>query len=242
MTDETQSPNDQNPELLETCRKVFGDLIRAKEAKKVWLWIADNADAINAEGFGRSFGFIQEIALTEMFMALGRAYDEEKYGEKQCIKRILDLMRSANLSDRHRFVKYLVEYKNGKDYFDRLSNEEIRTTGIEIISKQRPTSKGSEELQRVIQVRHDEIAHNAVKGLPTSYDRPTFDDVKHCLDWGREFIEMVGESFGIGTFVEEVASPAQGIRNLAHKAGIVIDPNRQALEAFKMDTSDPKKP
>ena len=69
---------DQNKPLMDLCSKVGHDLYLAEEAKAMWLWVADHAKTINDAKFGKFFGIFQRMALTEMFVAIGRVYDEGK--------------------------------------------------------------------------------------------------------------------------------------------------------------------
>ena len=86
--------------LVELCQKVGGDLFRAHRGQAVYNWIADHAEEINAANFGSMFGTLQEMALAETFIALGRAYDAEKYGDSYSIKRLCTAMKTAPLINR----------------------------------------------------------------------------------------------------------------------------------------------
>ena len=48
-------------------------------------------------------------------------------------------------------------------------------------------------------MQHTEIAH---RGQDPQYERgrPKFEDVDHCIVWGKEFLGMVGKAFGNHVF------------------------------------------
>jgi AbiU2 len=216
---------------MDLCSKVGHDLFVAERAKAMWMWVADHAEAINRAKFGLFFGTFQQMALTEMFVALGRVFDEERHHDKVCLKQILVLMRTSNLIDRLRLLDFLQLSKQQREAWTALSDSTARDKAVEIILRRRPTFSSSEELGRVLEMRHTEIAH---RSLETCYDRgrPKFEDVDHCIGWGKEFIGMVGKAFGNHVFKYDdggfwseydVKSSIMSIRRLTHKAGIVVD-------------------
>lgn len=222
---------DQNEPLMDLCLKVGDDIFLAERAKAMWLWVADHAEAIDSAKFGLFFSTFQKMAVTEMLAAVGRVFDEEQHHDKVCIKQILVLMRTSNLIDRSRLLGFLQLSKRQRDAWADLSDSAVRDKGVEAILRKRPTFDSSEQLGRVLEMRQSEIAHRA---SVTTYDRgrPKFEDVDHCISWGKEFIGMVGKAFGKkafkrddGSFLSDslVKSSVMSIRRLTHKAGIVVD-------------------
>jgi len=229
--DAVQNLIDQNKPLMDLCSKVGHDIFVAERAKAMWMWVADHAGTINQAKFGLFFGTFQHMALTEMFVALGRVFDEERHHDKICIKQILVLMRTSNLIDRAHLLDFLQLDGQQRASWASLPDSAVRDKAVEVILRGRPTFTSSEELGRVLEMRHTEIAHRA---LDPAYDRgrPKFEDVDHCIGWGKEFIGMVGKAFGNhvfkfddGTFWSDydVKSSIMSIRRLTHKAGIVVD-------------------
>jgi hypothetical protein len=201
----------------------------AERAKAIYLWIADNADTINQASFGKFFRLLQDFALTEMFVCVGRAFDDSRFGDTFCIKRVLSLMANANLIDAGQLLRYLPNKDNS---LAQLEENALLKRGLQIISTTRPTPNNCAELRRVLEIRHTEVAH---KATDTSEEnrRPTFEDVDYCLDWGKEFVGMVGKAFGNHVYKYDdggfwsdydIKSSIMSIRRLTHKAGIVIDP------------------
>lgn len=244
--DATQRLIDQNKPLMDLCSKVAHDILVAERAKAMWMWVADHAETINRAKFGLFFGTFQQMALTEMFVALGRVFDEEQHHDKVCLKQILVLMRTSNLIDRFRLLDFLQLTKQQRDTWAALSDSAARDKAVEIILRRRPTFSSSEELGRVLEMRHTEIAHRA---QDPRYDRgrPKFEDVDHCMGWGKEFIGMVGKAFGNHVFKYDdggfcsdydVKSSIMSIRRLAHKAGIVVDSGFAETERLAASSSE----
>ena len=224
---------DENKPLMDLCVKVGHDLYLAEEAKAMWLWVADHAKTINDAKFGKFFGTFQRMALAEMFVAIGRVYDKERYGDKICLKAVLDAMRTVNLIDRDLFVSYLRLSPARTKKWAALSDSDVQQQGVELIFQQKPTFKSSAALGRVLEMRHTEIAHRSA-ALVYARGKPRFDDVDYCLAWGKEFLGMVGNAFGNHVFEYDdggfwsdyaVKSSIMSIRRLAHRAGIVVDPH-----------------
>ncbi len=222
---------DANKPLMDPCSKVGHDLYLAEEAKSMWLWVADHAKTINDAKFGKFFGTFQRMALTEMFVALGRVFDEERYGDKNCIKAILDGMRAANLMDRDLFIAFLRLDSQRAKKWAALDDAAVREKGIELLFKQRPTFKSSAALGRVLEMRHTEVAHRSAAPVYAK-GKPRFEEVDHCLVWGKEFLGMVGKAFGNHVFKYDdggfwtdypVKSSIMSLRRLTHQAGIVVD-------------------
>jgi AbiU2 len=236
---------DQNKPLMDLCSKVGHDIFVAERAKAMWMWVADHAETINGANFGLFFGTLQHMALTEMFVALGRVFDEERHHAKVCIKQILVLMRTSNMVDRSHLLQFLQLGAHQHDAWIGLSDSAARDKAIEIILRRRPTFSSSDELGRVLEMRHTEIAHRT---LDPRFDRgrPKFEDVDHCINWGKEFIGMVGKVFGNHVFKYDdgsywsdydVKSSIMSIRRLTHKAGIVIDPGFAETERLMATSS-----
>ena len=89
-------------------------------------------------------------------------------------------------------------------------------------------------------MRHKEYAHNSLEILA---QRAKWDDIDHCLAWGKRFIGMVGKAFSNSVFIYEdetfytdtnVSSVITQLRRLTHQAKIVIDPAFAELDAQKM--------
>jgi hypothetical protein len=231
---------DQNKPLMDLCTKVAHDLYLAEEAKAMWLWVADHAKSINDAKFGKFFGIFQRMALTEMFVAIGRVYDEERYGDKVCLKAVLDGMRTANLIDRDVFVAFLGLGAARAKRWAPLSDTEVREQGVELIFQRKPSFKSSVALGRVLEVRHTEVAHRSAAPV-YGRGRPRFEDVDHCLTWGKEFLGMVGKAFGNHVFKHDdggfwsdypVNSSIMSLRRLTHRARIVLDPHLTENERF----------
>jgi hypothetical protein len=228
--EETQRLIDENKALMERCTKVASDLFLAERAKAIWIWIGENAEQINGAGYGKPFNIWQHMALTEMFVSVGRVFDEERWGATYCIRAILKLMRVSHLIGRDQFISYLATPNSLRQAFDKLSDSELVERGFEIIARRRPTRDGSAQLKRVMQIRHTEVAHDSEER--DQDDRPTFEDVDHLLTWAKDFVGMVGKAFGNHIFKFDdgsywsdfdVKSSVVGLRRLTHKAGIVID-------------------
>jgi hypothetical protein len=180
---------------------------------------------------------------------LGRAYDESKFDETICIKRILAMMRTANIVDRERLVEFL-EPTDAKKRAGLLArnDDHLRSDGVEILFRRRPTFNSSVALRKAMNVRHNEIAHRSAEATA---GRPSFEDVDNCLSWGKEFIGMVGKAFSNIVFKYDdggfwsdngVKSTIFGLQRLCHVAGIVIDPqllehDRQKAELLSLPTS-----
>ena len=219
---------DQNRPLMDACSEVAHDLYLAERAKAIYLWVADHAEAVNKASFGKFFRLLQDFALTEMFLCVGRAFDDARFGDTVCIKRVLNMMANANLIDRDRFLQFLPKEWES---LAQLEDKALLQHGLQIISTSRPTAKNCAELKRVLEIRHTRVAHRSATSAGEG--GATFEDVDHCLDWAKEFIGMVGKAFGNhifkyddGTFWSEydIKSSVMSIRRLTHKAGIVIDP------------------
>jgi hypothetical protein len=229
---------------MDACSKVAHDLYLAERAKAIYIWIADNAETINGASFGKFFGLIQDFALTEMFVCVGRAFDDSRFGDTFCIKRVLNMMANANLVDTDQFLQYLPNKGKG---LAQLEENALLKRGLHIISTTRPTHSNCAELERVLEMRHTEVAHKSADSSRENC-RPTFEDVDHCLDWGKEFIGMVGKAFGNHVFKYDdggfwsdydIKSSIMSIRRLTHKAGIVIDPVFAETERLLAELSKP---
>lgn len=164
-----------------------------------------------------------------MFVCVGRVFDDSRFGDTFCIKRILGMMTNANLIDARLFLQYLSNKGNG---LSQLEEKVLLQRGLQIISTSRPTPNNSDELTRVLEIRHTQVAHRSAD-TPGEDRGPTFEDVDFCLNWGKEFIGMVGKAFGNHIFKYDdggfwsdydIKSSIVSIRRLTHKAGIVIDP------------------
>lgn len=230
-SDAVQRLIDQNKPLMELCSKVGHDIFLAEQAKEMWMWVADHAGTINDAKFGRFFGTFQHMALTEMFVAVGRVFDEERHHDKICLKQILVLMRTSNLIDRTPLLEFLKIGAEQRHGWAGLSEAAARDKAIDVLLRQRPTFRSSEQLRRVLDIRHTEVAHRALDP-PYEHSRAKFEDIDHCLDWGKEFLGMAGRAFGNHVFKSDsgdfwteygVKSSVMSIRRLAHKAGCVID-------------------
>jgi hypothetical protein len=156
-------------------------------------------------------------------------------------------MRTSNLIDRSRLLNFLQVSEHQRDAWVALSDSAARDKAVEMILRRRPTFSSSGELGRVLEMRHTEVAHRA---RDPSYDRgrPKFEDVDHCIGWGKEFIAMAGRAFGNhifkyddGSFWSDydVKSSIVSIRRLTHQAGIVVDPDFASME--RLAASLPKK-
>ena len=108
-----------------------------------------------------------------------------------------------------------------------------------MVSQRQPTQRSSDELRRIVEIRHFEVAHNASADRGGSDGRATFGDVDKVLSWAEEFVAMVGVAFGNyvfrfddGTYWHDydVKSSVVSFRLLAHRAGIVIDPREEEME------------
>lgn len=243
--EEVQALIDENAPLMQLCSDVAQDLFRAERAKAIYLWISDQAGTINDAKFGLPFGIWQEMALVDMFVCLGRAYDEERQGETHCIRRIVLAVESANLIDRDLLIDFVAKDPAERLTLARCDDEAIQKRAARIIQSSRPTFRNSEVLQRVLSVRHNEVAHRSHDAVLI---RPTFADVDHCLDWGKQFIGMVGKAFGSHVFKCDdggywsdfgVKSALMGMRRLTHRAGIVVDPKFVEMESLLSSSEKP---
>lgn len=222
---------EQNKPLMDLCSSVGTDIFVAERAKAMWLWVSDHADTINDATFGVFFGAFQHMALTEMFVALGRVFDEERHHHKICLNQILVLMRTSNLVDRSPLLEFLKIGERQRREWEALSEVAIHDRAVDMLFKQRPTFNSSEQLHRVLNTRHTEIAHRELDPL-YKHGRPKFGDVDHCITWAKDFLGMAGRAYGNRAFKSDngnfwtdgdVASSVMSMRRLAHKSGIVVD-------------------
>jgi hypothetical protein len=122
------------------------------------------------------------------------------------------------------------------------SDSAVREQGVELIFRQKPSFHSSAPLGRVLEMRHTEVAHRSAASV-YSRGRPRFEDVDHCLAWGKEFLGRAGKAFGNHVFKHDdggfwsdypVNSSIMSIRRLAHRAQIVVDPHFTETEKFAM--------
>ena len=91
--------------MIAVCQTIANDLDTAQEAFKIWNWIADNADEINAAMVGReALATFQRMAINETVLALSRMYDNRN--DVLSVKRATKMLAGLPLRDRSAFEIY----------------------------------------------------------------------------------------------------------------------------------------
>jgi hypothetical protein len=202
-------------ELVAICRSVANDLDTAIEAFKIWNWIAENADAINAAKAGEALGTYQRFSINETVLALSRMFDNRN--DVLSIKRATNILSGLPLRDRTAFELYLRSLGSVSQDLTSLSHEELARYGANHINDARISSIKA-QLKRVRTRRHEHIAHQAAKKSAVDLFEA---DIRACIEWSRAFIDMTQRCFGTHGEVARVKSPKQSLINICRKAGIV---------------------
>ena len=187
-----------NAALTDICTEISLQIDMAKQAKEVWDYIGDHAEAINEAKYGGFFGVAQQAVLHEMILAICRAFDDNP--------RVLSIKQAINSFGTSSNVKIdalkgcLADFGANSAKIANLSDVKL----LEFAQKHMRQALQKDinpHLDGIRKIRHEYIAHNA--RVKTQFDINQ-KDIEFCLSWAEKFIHMTYKSFGTHDLVPRI--------------------------------------
>jgi hypothetical protein len=191
MSADKQCASASSESLSEICAGIALQIDIAKQAKEVWEYISDQAEAINAAKYGVFFGVAQRAALHEILLAICRVFDDNPrvISFKTAINRFsaTEDVRPAKLRQR------LIDFNANSTKLASLSDEKLLPFAVTHMHQQLPKKDQNAHLDGILKLRNEYIAHNALTKTQFAINER---EIEYCLDWADRFITLTRDSFG----------------------------------------------
>jgi len=162
----------------------LNDIFIVDETYSSIFKISDNVQAINRANFGHLFGRIQENFRELMIIAVGRLFDVSR--NVLSLPGMLAAAPRFSLMNKDGLLDELRKLNISEQTLQKISREGLSEGASVELSRHFPARKNFPELDRVINMRHKEIAHR--DSLAEKFERPAFLDVRACLNIAKDWL------------------------------------------------------